>query len=74
MRCCGVGHSFVPNWVDRNKQLGLITLSKRRDGDDVIMMFKILTGRVALNINDFFTTYSSITYLDEKINFPGFSS
>ncbi|EYB80915.1 hypothetical protein Y032_0397g704 [Ancylostoma ceylanicum] len=51
-------------WVIRSFHIGWtgsLSLSKRGNRNDVIMMFKILTRRVALNINDFFTITPSRT-------------
>ena len=55
MRCSGLSYQHMPNDKRRRKQLDLPSLRSRRVRNDLVMAFKILTGRAGINSADFFT-------------------
>ena len=61
MRTCSSNYSSIPNWRSRNEQLGLEPLYRRRIKNDLIMAFKILTGKVDLKRAELFQLVSSRT-------------
>lgn len=56
MRCYGNNYYQMPNGAERAEMLGLPSLFIRRKRADLLMMFKILTGRVSINPLNFFGT------------------
>lgn len=61
MRCSGLGYQFIPNGVYTRLLYGLQSLRSRRLRNDLLMAFKILTGRVSLNNEEFFSSAPSRT-------------
>ena len=61
MRCSGLSYELIPNGEERCKQLGLLSLASRRKTNDIIMAFKILTGRANIDCGGFFVLMSSRT-------------
>ncbi|EYC26747.1 hypothetical protein Y032_0010g946 [Ancylostoma ceylanicum] len=54
IRCSGIDYSSIPNSTERSKQLGLPTLRSRRTKNDLVMMYKILTGTIDIDAAEFF--------------------
>lgn len=54
MRCFGLKYAQVPCGAERSKLLGLSSLSNRRRKADLLMMFKILSGKLSIRPIDFF--------------------
>lgn len=52
LRCTGLKYNLVPGWEERNNQLGLCSLKSRKDINDLMVLYKILTGRVSTDPTD----------------------
>ncbi|KAK6034062.1 hypothetical protein COOONC_28434, partial [Cooperia oncophora] len=61
IRALGSNYKAIPRGVIRNKMLGLDSLLCRRKKLDLLMVFKILTGKVSIDRRDLFTLLPSHT-------------
>ncbi|EYB84090.1 hypothetical protein Y032_0323g2497 [Ancylostoma ceylanicum] len=53
MRCSGIDYSSIPNARERSKQLELPMLRSRRTKNDLVMMYKILSGTIDIDATEF---------------------
>ncbi|XGW28756.1 hypothetical protein V3C99_008503 [Haemonchus contortus] len=71
LRCSALSFKSLPSGVERRHRYALPSLTHRRHVNDLVMAFKILTGRVAVDSADFFTLVKSRTRGSTvKIRFP----
>lgn len=61
MRCSGLSYEFIPDGVTRRRVFGLPSLFSRRKRNDMVMAFKILTGRASLCSSSLFSVANSRT-------------
>lgn len=61
LRCSGIDYRFIPNGEERRKMFELPSLRSRRLRNDLVMAYKILTGKSHLDSAKFFSIYNSTT-------------
>lgn len=61
LRLNGYDYTSIPSAPDRNKIFELESLAIRRKRNDLIMIFKMMTGKVALPLTELYTVHHSTT-------------